>query len=275
MARSRQLKPDFFADEDLSTRSHAARLLFQGLWTLADREGRLEDRPLKIKAALFPYEAVDVEALLAELARPKQYAPGMFIVRYEVEGRKYIQVCNFTRHQNCHPREQPSTLPAPPGKGTAGREKAMPGPAVPSSSTSDPSVPSDVRVPAAAPRSDLPGMVNRRNPHIAEGGRAVWETECLRRVREIAEAEGLDGAEVLAQAAGYPGDNGRIKTNPASMTEDRLVATVLSLRKRAQGPRRDPCAGGCGRPAVPPRDTCDPCWDHMLATVKRQGEARA
>ena len=27
-----------------------------GLWTQADREGRLEDRPMRLKASLFPYD---------------------------------------------------------------------------------------------------------------------------------------------------------------------------------------------------------------------------
>jgi len=33
-----------------------ARLLYPGLWMLADREGRLEDRPLRIKAEILPYD---------------------------------------------------------------------------------------------------------------------------------------------------------------------------------------------------------------------------
>jgi hypothetical protein len=32
------------------------RLLFTGLWCLADREGRLEDRPAEIKAEIFSYD---------------------------------------------------------------------------------------------------------------------------------------------------------------------------------------------------------------------------
>lgn len=113
MARSRYIKPEFFKDEDLARVSHAARLLFVGLWSLADRVGRLEDRPLRIKAELFPYEALDVEPLLAELATMKAYGNGAFIQRYEVGGRSYIQIANFTKHQKCHPKEPDSGLPEP------------------------------------------------------------------------------------------------------------------------------------------------------------------
>ncbi len=106
MARARLLKPGFYANEDLAEIDFAGRLLFAGLWTLADREGRLLDRPKRIKAALFPYDNVELDDLLHELA-------GLhFIVRYEVNGERYIQVVNFLKHQTPHVREPASTLPA-------------------------------------------------------------------------------------------------------------------------------------------------------------------
>ncbi len=109
MARIREIKPQFFLDEELAEVSVAARLLFVGLWTLADRQGRLEDRPARIKAQLFPYDSLDAEALLAELASHA----GRFIVRYEIGGRRLIQVRSFSRHQKPHCKEQPSVLPPP------------------------------------------------------------------------------------------------------------------------------------------------------------------
>lgn len=124
MARIRDLKPDFFLDEDIARLTPMARLCFQGLWTLADREGRLEDRPLKIRACLFPYEPrLDVERLIKELAADREHRPGGFIVRYEVNGEQYIQIRNFSKHQKLHPREQPSRIPAPHAIDKDGREK--------------------------------------------------------------------------------------------------------------------------------------------------------
>ncbi len=107
MARSRNLKPGFFKNEDLAECTPEARLTFAGLWTLADREGRLEDRPKRIKAELFPFDSWDVEPLLQELAGRS------FILRYQVDGRALIQVVNFAKHQNPHHREAPSDLPPP------------------------------------------------------------------------------------------------------------------------------------------------------------------
>ena len=107
MARARNIKPGFYANEDLAECSVWARYIFPGLWMLADREGRLEDRPKRIKGELLRYDNVDVEPLLAELAQRG------FIVRYAVGERQLIQVAAFEKHQNPHHREAPSLLPAP------------------------------------------------------------------------------------------------------------------------------------------------------------------
>lgn len=106
MPRIRYLKHDFFLDEKLAQQSHAGRLLFAGLWVLADRDGRLEDRPMKIKAQIFPYEDVEVDHLL-------EYLACGFIQRYEVEGRKYIQINNFLKHQKPHQNERSEGFPPP------------------------------------------------------------------------------------------------------------------------------------------------------------------
>jgi hypothetical protein len=53
---------------------------------LADREGRMEDRPKRIKGELFPFDSIEVDPLLVELER------WSFIRRYEVAGTKFIQI---------------------------------------------------------------------------------------------------------------------------------------------------------------------------------------
>ena len=50
MARARNIKPSFFTNELLGTEDPMVSLTFAGLWCLADKEGILEDRPLRIKA---------------------------------------------------------------------------------------------------------------------------------------------------------------------------------------------------------------------------------
>ncbi len=117
MPRIRYLKPDFFKDEDLVEHPHWIRLLFEGLWTIADKEGRLEDRPKRIKVDLFPYENIDIEKGLSELAKTKNHSKRPFIQRYEIEGEKYIAIVNWHKHQKPHHTEKESTIPpAPPLK---------------------------------------------------------------------------------------------------------------------------------------------------------------
>lgn len=106
MARSRNIKPGFFQNDLLVEMDFATRLMFAGLWCLADREGRLEDRPKKIKMGLFPADDVNVETMLADLHR---YG---FILRYEINGEKYIQIAKWSEHQNPHHTEKPSVIPS-------------------------------------------------------------------------------------------------------------------------------------------------------------------
>lgn len=110
MPRARLLKPSFFLNESLADLPPLVRLLFAGLWTIADRAGRLEDRPKRIKAALFPWDDVDVEKALDELANSQE----RFVFRYEVNGAKYIQISKFEDHQSPHMNEAASRLPPPP-----------------------------------------------------------------------------------------------------------------------------------------------------------------
>lgn len=108
MARSRNIKPGLFKNEILGVADPIYTLAFQGLWLLADRAGRLEDRPLRIKAETFPYrDGLDIDRILNWLGEEG------FILRYEVIGKRYIQVLNFAKHQNPHKNETPSEIPPP------------------------------------------------------------------------------------------------------------------------------------------------------------------
>lgn len=107
MARARNIKPGFFTNDKLAEVAPLGRLLFAGLWTIADRVGRLEDRPKKIKAELLPYDECDAAELLNALSLHG------FITRYVVDGIRYIQITKWDKHQNPHVKEAESTIPAP------------------------------------------------------------------------------------------------------------------------------------------------------------------
>lgn len=108
MPRARNIKPSFFDNEILGELPAITRLLFIGLWCLSDREGRLEDRPLRIKKEILGYDDVsgnDVDVMLWQLHNTN------FIDRYSINGFSYIQIINFTKHQNPHIKEKDSEIP--------------------------------------------------------------------------------------------------------------------------------------------------------------------
>lgn len=109
MPRARNIKPGFFKNEALAECDIQARLLFIGLWTLADREGRLEERPKRIKAEIYPYDDdIDIVNMLDQLQKRG------FIYRYKAGGMNIIQIKNFLKHQNPHYKERESELPPMP-----------------------------------------------------------------------------------------------------------------------------------------------------------------
>jgi len=112
VARTRNIKPAFFDNDTLGSLDPLVRLLFIGLWCIADREGRLEDRPRRIKKTLLGYDDATAEETSGML---QQLADTGFIIRYEAEGSEYIQIVNFSKHQNPNMKEKGSEIPPPPG----------------------------------------------------------------------------------------------------------------------------------------------------------------
>lgn len=100
MARARNIKPSFFQNDALAELPAVARLLFIGMWTIADFKGCIEFRPKRIKAQLLPYDDVDVEALISTLDKSR------FVTIYSVGANQYVKITNFEKHQNPHPNEK-------------------------------------------------------------------------------------------------------------------------------------------------------------------------
>ena len=99
MPRTRRLNPGFFRNEVLGDLDPLARLMFAGLWTLADRDGRLVDRPRRIAADVLPYDQCDPEALISSLHQAG------FITRYQGGGQNLIEINEWDKYQRPHDRE--------------------------------------------------------------------------------------------------------------------------------------------------------------------------
>jgi len=123
--RIRMLHPEFFSDVVMAELSPLTRLVFIGLWCLADREGRLPDNEKQIGGALLPFERGGIGKSLRNLE-----AVGR-IVRYATNRGPAIQIVNFLKYQHVHPKEKPSIFPGP----TTGSNGKISGPD-PSASTS-------------------------------------------------------------------------------------------------------------------------------------------
>ena len=110
--RARLIKPGIVNNEELCELGPYAYILFTGLWMMADREGRFEWRPKRIKAVLMPLwpEVTwqDVEKLLENLCKTG------FIHRYEMAGKAFGVIVSWRKHQSIHPKEAKSELPPPP-----------------------------------------------------------------------------------------------------------------------------------------------------------------
>jgi hypothetical protein len=106
--RARNIKPGFYKNEDLGECSFAARLLFPGLWMMADKEGRLEYRPKRIKAEIFPYDNLNIEELVDELEKA-----GM-LKKYTVGSEKFLWIPGFSCNQNLSRQELNTESKLPP-----------------------------------------------------------------------------------------------------------------------------------------------------------------
>lgn len=111
MPRTRNLKPAFFKNESLAEQDPHIRLFYQGLWTLADRNGLLELRPKRFRAEIFPYEPeLDINGYITVLERLRNV-----IVMVDDENDTevyYLYLTNFLKHQRPHHTEK-TDLPCP------------------------------------------------------------------------------------------------------------------------------------------------------------------
>lgn len=109
MPRIRTIKPSFFQSDDVSALPLRARLTWIGLWTQCDDQGRMKDHTRLIKAAIWPLDPVSLAEVEQDLSTLADHGR---IVRYEVDGQRYLAVVNWEVHQSIN-RPTPSRIPGP------------------------------------------------------------------------------------------------------------------------------------------------------------------
>lgn len=158
------MKPKFYESDVVASVGFMERLMLKGLSLMADREGRLEDRPMYIKGQLFRYDDLTAEQIengLVSLARVG------LIQRYEAKGEKYIQVVGFKDDESPHVKEGASTIPAPDSHQTRTRKARCSHPLIPDSPSPIPDSGSLIHVasPDAQRLADLlASMIRERLP---------------------------------------------------------------------------------------------------------------
>ncbi len=110
MPNRRMIHASIWQDEDIAGLTDRQQLLFIGLFSNADDQGRLKGHPMLIKSLVFPYRDISAEDIQDDLEAIVAVAS---ILRYDVDGKQYLQFekwWTFQRHQWA----KPSSLPAPP-----------------------------------------------------------------------------------------------------------------------------------------------------------------
>lgn len=110
MARKRMIDPGFWIDEKLGAISPLARLLFMGLISNSDDEGRLPGHPALIKSQVFPYDADITPNQVTQWL--EQLEELEILIIYTVDSQTYIQIKNFLKHQTIN-RPTASKYPDP------------------------------------------------------------------------------------------------------------------------------------------------------------------
>ena len=111
MARKRMIDPGIWSSEDFSKLSSFSKLIFIGLFSLADDEGRGKANPSYLKSMLFPYEegirSADIKKTLQEIAST------MSVIFYTHDEKEYYALKSWEKFQTIN-RPSPSDVPDPP-----------------------------------------------------------------------------------------------------------------------------------------------------------------
>lgn len=125
MMRIRSIKPEFWRSPDISCLEIEDRLLFIGLWSYVDDNGVGEDRESMIAADLFADDlSRDPRETFARVSRGlSKLSEAGRIVRYEADGRHFLAIENWGKHQRIDKPAKPR-FPGPTRDSRDSRESA-------------------------------------------------------------------------------------------------------------------------------------------------------
>lgn len=124
MARKRQIDPAIWTSEQFCRLSDGAKLMFIGLFSNADDEGRIKARTDYLKAIIFPEDRKTLRAIRGFRDEVMQQQLGFL---YSHDGTEYIFLPGFAEHQYISKRQR-SHLPAPPPELVREHSRTVPEP---------------------------------------------------------------------------------------------------------------------------------------------------
>jgi hypothetical protein len=109
MARRRMIDPGFWSSEHHIRLIFRQRLLFLGLISNADDEGRIKGNPNFIRAVVFPYDDINQSSIKDDL---ELLAAEGLIIKYIHNDLDYIQIAKWDDYQRID-KPSPSKIPPP------------------------------------------------------------------------------------------------------------------------------------------------------------------
>lgn len=97
--RIRSIRPEFWTSTDIAALDWHTRLVYIGLWSYVDDNGVGRDVEPLITAALFPLDGDLSESSVRVHEGLKALCSGGQIVRYQVAGKPYLHVVQWSKHQ--------------------------------------------------------------------------------------------------------------------------------------------------------------------------------
>lgn len=229
---SRVVRGEILSSFSLSRVSRDAEAFFWRLLIAADDFGRLDGRIGVLRAVVFPARedicSGEIERWVSELSGCDPDGSGP-VIRYEVEGRPYLQLQSWEKHRSTSKRAEKSRFP-----GVPENPRGNPG---------DPRIPADprpsdvwrltsgecrVEPSAAALPAPIDPLPEPTSPEASPLLNLIAKREGSRREKELWLADSLDVMQVEAD-----GDRKRL----ASLTV-RWYRAYLGRERNAQGERR-------------------------------------
>jgi hypothetical protein len=105
------IDPQIWRNEKVGSLPDAGRLLFIGIFSQADDDGRLKASPRFLKASIFPYDNDKTGEGIREL---RDQCAGLGLIRLYANGKEeYLDIPGWSEHQQIRKdRYNPSTLPS-------------------------------------------------------------------------------------------------------------------------------------------------------------------